>query len=115
MQHIECVAYLLVHGADVYAQTSRGDNSLHIAARHGNSGCLHALLTFSPPSIVEDGPGRLGDVVVQGEAGPTKFVDLHNGERAHAVPFLLHCDLNRRGVTVNMACRHLLRQLDITA
>lgn len=76
------MAFLLVHGADVYAQTSRGDNSLHIAARNGNAGCLHALLTFSPPSVVEDGPARLGDVVVQGDAGPTKFVDLHNGTRS---------------------------------
>jgi hypothetical protein len=73
------VAYLLVHGADVFAQTSRGDNALHIAARQGNAGCLHALLTFSPPSVIADGPARLGDVVVQGDAGPTKFVDLHNG------------------------------------
>ncbi|KAK9901580.1 hypothetical protein WJX75_003093 [Coccomyxa subellipsoidea] len=78
-QHVECVAYLLVHGADVYAQTSRGDNALHIAAKHGNAGCLHALLSSRPQTDSEGGTVLLGDVLVQGDTGPTKLIDLHNG------------------------------------
>ncbi len=27
----------------------------------------------------EDGRQLLGDIVVQGDAGPTRFIDLHNG------------------------------------
>lgn len=78
-QHVECVAYLLVHGADVYAQTSRGDNALHIAAKHGNAGCLHALLSAQPQADGDGGTALLGDVIVQGDTGPTKLIDLHNG------------------------------------
>ena len=78
-RHTECVAYLLAHGADVYAQNSRGDNALHIAAKNGNAGALHALLSFRPHADGEDGSQLLGEIVVQGDAGPTRFVDLHNG------------------------------------
>ena len=79
-RHTECVAYLLAHGADVYAQSSRGDNALHIAAKNGNAGALHALLGFRPHADGEDGSQLLGDIVVQGDAGPTRFIDLHNGK-----------------------------------
>ncbi|BDA42334.1 probable E3 ubiquitin-protein ligase XBOS32 at N-terminal half [Coccomyxa sp. Obi] len=78
-QHVECVAYLLVHGADVYVQTSRGDNALHIAAKHGNAGGLHALLSARPQADGDGGTVLLGDVIVQGDTGPTKLIDLHNG------------------------------------
>ena len=78
-RHAECVAYLLLHGADVYAQSSRKDNAMHIAAKHGNAGALNALLSFRPHADGEDGSQLLGDIVVQGDAGPTRFIDLHNG------------------------------------
>jgi len=78
-RHTECVTYLLVHGADVYAQNSRGDNAMHIAAKHGNAGSLHVLLSFRPHADGEDGSQLLGDIIVQGDAGPTRFIDLHNG------------------------------------
>ena len=78
-RHTECVGYLLAHGADVYAQNSRGDNAMHIAAKNGNAGALHALLSFRPHADGEDGSQLLGDIVVQGDAGPTRFIDLHNG------------------------------------
>lgn len=79
-RHTECVAYLLAHGADVYAQNSKGDNAMHISAKHGNAGPLQALLSFRPHADGEDGSQLLGDIVVQGDAGPTRFIDLHNGE-----------------------------------
>lgn len=63
----------------MYAQTSRGDNALHIAAKHGNAGCLHALLSARPQADGDGGTVLLGDVIVQGDTGPTKLIDLHNG------------------------------------
>lgn len=63
----------------MYAQTSRGDNALHIAAKHGNAGCLHALLSARPQADGDGGTTLLGDVFVQGDTGPTKLIDLHNG------------------------------------
>lgn len=107
-RHTECVAYLLAHGADVYAQNSRGDNALHIAAKNGNAGALHALLSFRPHADGEDGSQLLGEIVVQGDAGPTRFIDLHNGRpsgrpachlqpllcRMYCVQYIVHCSSN---------------------
>ena len=90
-RHAECVAYLLLHGADVYAQSSKKDNAMHIAARHGSAGALSALLSFRPHGDGEDGSQLLGDIVVQGDAGPTRFIDLHNGRPVKSAnPFRMH-------------------------
>lgn len=75
---MECVAYLLAAGADAAAQTARGDNALHVAAKHGAAGCLQALLAHRPPGD-NGSTALLGDVIVQGETGPTRFINLHNG------------------------------------
>ena len=77
-RHMECVAYLLAAGADAHAQSSRGDNALHVAAKHGSAGCLHALLAHRPPGD-NGSTALLGDVIVQGADGPTRFINLHNG------------------------------------
>lgn len=37
--------------------------------------------------LMEGGGPLLGDVIVHGDAGPTRFVDLHNGENMA----LVHC------------------------
>ncbi len=97
-RHTECVAYLLAHGADVYAQNSRGDNALHIAAKNGSAGALHALLSFRPHADGEDGSQLLGEIIVQGDAGPTRFIDLHNG-RPHGRPATCR-DVSFAGPTV---------------
>ncbi len=90
-RHAECVAYLLLHGADVYAQSSKKDNAMHIAARHGSAGALSALLSFRPHADGEDGSQLLGDIVVQGDAGPTRFIDLHNGRPVSLQPLHAGC------------------------
>lgn len=104
-RHAECVAYLLLHGADVYAQSSRKDNAMHIAAKHGNAGALSALLSFRPHADGEDGSQLLGDIVVQGDAGPTRFIDLHNGR-------LLS---NQPSICWAQPCRRLLGNYKILA
>ena len=94
-RHVECVAYLLAAGADAHAQSSRGDNALHVAAKHGSAGCLAALLGHRPPGDTGS-TALLGDLIVQGDAGPTRFINLHNGVRrclwhtssAFDVPFI---------------------------
>ena len=44
-----CVTFLLEHGADASAQSSRGDNALHVAAKNGSTACLQALLASRAP------------------------------------------------------------------